>query len=295
MYGQDVENWLHTHNESIEHFIWTVEIIGILLAFKFLFHLERITESMSTRFIGRFPDSLDILTDLVSHATRRIDVLWDGVDPGSYFRPEAHERLMDALLDRRQMKPKGVTIRFLVWGGPKAISAASGLRTEDFTPQMAKHFCNFHGSRGGFTQHLDDAFARIPKPNDPSATNWDKSKHSEAEVYNVKLEEIKSYLNCEKPDPNSPEFKALQLCLHEWVKYRLVDAGVDIIVPEATDHGFVPEIFFLIVDGNEAVFVLPCPGQNALAFRTSDSKLLESLEEKFTALFRQSTKPHPHD
>ena len=61
----NVGHWFHLHRDSLELLIWIVDVVAFGLAVMFLFHLKGITKSLSTRFIGRFPDNLDAITDLV--------------------------------------------------------------------------------------------------------------------------------------------------------------------------------------------------------------------------------------
>lgn len=74
------------------------------------------------------------------------------------------------------------------------------------------------------------------------------------------------------------QFKALQLCYHDWIVERLTDEGVHVVINKDDNiKPLIPENFFWIVDGRLAGFVLLCPGKNAPSFYTRDSKLVQTL------------------
>jgi hypothetical protein len=237
---------------------------------------ERISESLSTRFIGNFRENIADLAELAANAKRSVDLLWDGVDPGSYFSPENHERLMDALTNNKKTHR-----RVLVWGGPRAISAASGLQRSDLNPKRGSHFCQYYSLKSGFHAHLKDAFERIAKEH--GGEKVIQFLRNEGDKL-VRFPEVENCLNqSTQPDPRSPAFEALQLCLHEWIRYRLEDSGVHC----EADPSQSPELFFLIADRREAIFVFPSEGADALSFHTRDSKLVDMLRTKFDQRFQR--------
>jgi hypothetical protein len=184
----------------------------------------------------------------------------------------------------------------MVWGGPKAISAASGSREKDFTSERAKQYCEFHSGRNGFIKELGDEFAKTALASGSASVIKIKRKNCEdgnTNVTEVGLSAIRECLKCQKPDPKSPVFEALQLCLHQWIKTKLEREEVQISNPKETEREVAPEIFFFIIDEKEAVCVFPCPEQDALAFRTRDSNLIEMLSNIFTFRWENSRDSTP--
>src|ERR1039457_3003444 len=136
-----------------------VGAFGLAIAAAFaLYSLQR---SMSTRFIGEFPDHLDRITTLIHSAVVRIDALADCVDYGSFFRPEAYDALRRAI--REAHETRGLPVRILVCGEVHAICAASAWCRRSFQDQYAdadfadrlKHYCEvIQREQTGFMKFL---------------------------------------------------------------------------------------------------------------------------------------------
>jgi hypothetical protein len=114
--------------------------------------MEEIARSMSTRYIGPFPDHLDDIVEVVQRADRDVVMMADCMDYGSFWRPETHTKLHDAVKNAVRKK---ISVRILVGGEPEAITRSSHLRTSDFdkiyaTTEFAHYF---------------DVYAGDPKPN----------------------------------------------------------------------------------------------------------------------------------
>src|SRR2546421_2410991 len=70
--------------------------------------MQEIAEGTSTRFIGLFPKHLNYLVDLINSAHHEISILVDCVDYGSFFSPEIHKRVVEAIENARSPARKVV-------------------------------------------------------------------------------------------------------------------------------------------------------------------------------------------
>jgi hypothetical protein len=309
-------------------------VVALILTISSLLNSKKIAKEISTRFIGPFPDHLNEIVDHVNHAEKSVDALWDAVDPGSYFSPEAHQRLLDTM----KGKSRRIKVRFLIWGGPTAVSLAGGAEeTDPQRTERTKGFCEFYVKRKGFTEHLEEMLDRVrkresigsgitadrilrylSKPDSAFAelfrNTFNKMKVSPGitaeqmlkclserdkrfiellrDMFNrmearetigpdMTARQLFEYLRAPDADllgsTSKKKFRALQLCLHEWVRRQLVDADASVL----ENDGVIPEMFFWIMDGHKAVFLFPSATEKALAFVTQDQNLVNTLKTIF--------------
>jgi hypothetical protein len=246
--------------------------------------IKAILEEISTRHIGDFPDNLAQITKLIKDARYHVDLLWDAADPGSYFDPQAHEDLVHAL---EQAAHRKVEVRFLVWGPPQAVSKAGGQNNEGLDPIKVKAFCEFSTKQVGFRKGLPRFLAKL---NVKRQLGSDEHDVDTASQFLTSIQALIETCDTGKSvGEQTPEFKTLQLCYHEWVVERLRDEGVEVFVNNETTMSPIPANFFWIMDDGENTrrrnvggFALVCPGIKAPTFRTHDSKLIDTFNNIFT-------------
>lgn len=90
-----------------------------------LSRMELIAQSMSTRFIGLFPEHLYDIVEIVKRANKELLLLVDCSDYGSFPRPEAHQNFVRAIEDARRRK---VEVKMLISGESVAHTCTSPFR-----------------------------------------------------------------------------------------------------------------------------------------------------------------------
>jgi hypothetical protein len=91
--------------------------------------MEEIAGSISTRSVGPFPKHLDNITEVVNHSHRSLLIMADCVDYGSFWAPEAHQRLNDAILNALGRK---VVVQLVVCTDPAHITRVCRYWGESF-------------------------------------------------------------------------------------------------------------------------------------------------------------------
>ncbi|HEV2560720.1 MAG TPA: hypothetical protein VGT78_01140 [Rhizomicrobium sp.] len=265
---------------------------------------KRLTESVSTRFVGSFPRHILALAQLINEAADGADIemLCDGVDYGSFAAPEDHKQLLRALINARS---RGVVVKVLLWGPPQAMSIMNKYRdmenrSETTFPLTVNTFVASWRTETGFVNRLEGLFGKL----DGVLFNLENAQQvSYRQVRDMLFKE--SFDDCKSLE-FSATLTALQLCLHEWVYERLEDENASVVVrpPRTIDAEVLrtltavglgkliqeeinirPGFFFWRV-GNEAVYLMPVPGDDALAFRTRDSALVGA----FAKIFQYETR-----
>ncbi len=91
--------------------------------------LRGIEGSLSTRRLGRFPHHLGEIAKLLD-GSKRLRILADCADYGSFFAPEEHEVLHDAVF--RFSKAEGHQVQILVAGPPAPLTSASSWAVDEY-------------------------------------------------------------------------------------------------------------------------------------------------------------------
>jgi len=115
--------------------------------------IEELVKSMSTRYIGMFPQDLNDILDVVRHADKELSIMADFVDYGSYSRPETYQKVLQEL---DQAREKGVLVRFLVYGEKPARETLDSQFKQD-------EFSQIQG-RPEFRHYFSEKYPGINKP-----------------------------------------------------------------------------------------------------------------------------------
>jgi len=223
--------------------------------------------------VGRFPEHLLQITELVSDATDHIYVFGDCVDYGCFGAPKLHDRYMTAILDART---RGVSVTYLVWGPPQAFSAANKFpdcsddfreREDAFLGQLPEKAISRGHHVSTFMPKLEALFQNCARKHD-----WyPLLSHPRP------LEKLQKRLY-ERTGKRDHELDVLLLCLHEWVVQEYEQAGAAIHVYPVVDAR--PDLFCWIIDSKAAMFLHPTD-DHALAFRAGND-----LAKTFARIFQ---------
>lgn len=265
--------------DTVELMVGAIDVIALSFAIKattdskkVLNQTRLISDSVSTRFIGTFPEQVEKLAELVSRANTSVHVLWDAADMGSYVNPPSHLTLLNALVERARFGVKDIT--FLVCGDPQNVSRATAARMRGYNASDVRRFCESI-SRPAFLSRLSNLRDSLTRSRD--VTSLDNINH----VINARG--FSENMSVSEASEAQRAFSDLQACYHSWVVELLEMSGATVnIVTEGKDgQRLEPEVFFFVVDSSEAIFLLTCPNMDALAFRTRDPKLVETFEDIF--------------
>jgi hypothetical protein len=126
----------HLTQNVIEFITLYLAVSGMLYAIihemrlsEHLKQLRGIEASLSTRRLGRFPQYVEEIARLLEGASE-LTILADCADYGSFFAPEDHEMLRDALC--RFSKGTGHKLQILVAGPPAPFTAASSWSLHEY-------------------------------------------------------------------------------------------------------------------------------------------------------------------
>lgn len=305
----DVWEWSDRHSHLLEVLFLSLALPIIVFCITER-RFKQVRNALSTRYIGPFPDHLNDIIEVVRGARKEITILADCVDYGSFRGLNLSKALVEEICARRE-EPR--TVRFLVWGRWQTMSRANKFRDERL--RLDRRFrC--------YVLYFLQSLLRYERP----------LVYEFYEEYRACGREILSgTTNWVRP----PALIRMQSVLHFWFLYgklkpagihptmhyrpgnsledrvanvlrvlrRFVDQGreptADEIAKEIGESEKEsvsdPEVFFWIADDREAVFLLPRHGQDALAFRTSDYRLISALrdmfEEKMKAALAQAGDP----
>lgn len=92
-------------------------------------HLEEISKSLPTAYIGKFPKHLTEIRKLVEQAHKDFSIMVDCVDYGSFSAPPLHEELLKSIMDARG---KNVNVQILLCGDEQHISRSSPFFGKDY-------------------------------------------------------------------------------------------------------------------------------------------------------------------
>jgi len=273
-------------------------IVALLMAFRHSNKLGRIANSLSTRYVGSFPEHVHKIYRAVQDAQESIVVFSDCVDYGSFSQPREHAKLLRALqcaLDPSRFtfpvrlwrkllgRRRAVSVNFLIWGKPQLISTANRLNSSTSFAQAAPHAVK--------------AFVK-------GLSLYQKEFVKE---YQSQFDVLKHLAENDHTDWTSPAAKQacedVQQALHMWEVRLLTSKGaiVDGQFFESTLAGDksdlstrlanVPkaEYFFWIIDDEKAVVLFTDPGEDALAFFTQDFYLLKLLRHTFKQKYADAT------
>jgi hypothetical protein len=273
-------------------------MIALWMGFRHSNKLGKITNSLSTRYVGSFPEHVRKIFRAVQDAQESIVVLSDCVDYGSISQTRQHARLFQALqcaLDpsrytlpmrlwrRLRGRKETVTVNFLIWGKPQLISAANKLNSpEEFkaaAPETIRKFTE------GLFRYL------------PEFVNQHRSE------FDVLLQ----FAENDHTDWTSPAARQAYQCilqaLHAWEVQLLTSRGAmiegqhfengraveDSNLPARFSNVPKAEYFFWIIDDEKAVVLFNDPGEDALAFFTQDFDLMKLLRHTFRRKYREAT------
>jgi hypothetical protein len=225
------------------------------------FAIGRIQNSTSTRYIGEFPEHLDRITAAIRTAAVRIDGMADCVDYGSFFRPEAFEKLRRAI--QYAHETNCVTVRIVVCGNPQPISAASALSSPEDRLKDPE-----------FPSRLENYLKILEQEKTGYKNFWNECLAADRESYEV-VEKCLDSKNFDGGD-GATAFDRLLLARHAWFVRRFRDLGARV-----SQHTAGSDVFLWLIDGVEAVFLFTYPKANALAFYTRDPALLRVLNSIF--------------
>jgi hypothetical protein len=267
--------------------------------------LQAIERSLSTRRLGQFPDYLDEIGNLLDGASR-LTILADCADYGSFFAPDEHEALHDAVC--RFSKAEGHTTRILVAGPPAPFTAASSWSLQDYT-QRYNVMMNAYWPKYIKTVREDRPFLEwLGKIADDSGSDPDPRFELFAEWLSSYWSEVPEGLRdvllhtksvCDGSEPleanrtSAEAFLALLQARQYWFEKLLAAARADI------KHVREPTSLFVWIshktrganqteEDGIAIFAFPIPradGRGALAFRTLDPELIKSFESIFGKLW----------
>ena len=253
-----------------------IGLTALIFSIVGIFGIELLRQRASTKFIGEFPEHLDKIAKAIRGAGVRIDSLADCVDYGSFFRPEAFNKLFREVVEARDERK--VQVRMLVCGPAQAISAASAWSSKkEFSVRIADpEFRDVLGHYLDVIRSDDTDFQEDFLPQYLDSRDETDRK-------------VKGYQNVsEFCGSDGLVFERLVLLRHEWFVRGLSRPGVKV-----RHHSDRTDVFIWIIDGAEAVFLFAYPGADALAFSTLDSGLIRVLKNIFEIRWRDS-KPYPH-
>jgi hypothetical protein len=174
LFRRSILSWLnqpshlpHLTQNVIEFITLYLAVSGILYAIihemrlsAHVRQLRAIEGSLSTRRLGRFPQYLDEIVNLLEGASR-LTILADCADYGSFFAPEDHDRLHDAVC--HFSKGTGHKVQILVAGPPAPFTTASSWSLNEYMERYRKIMTDYWPKYiravrddGGFLRWLGD-------------------------------------------------------------------------------------------------------------------------------------------
>lgn len=265
--------------------------------------LRAIEESLSTQRVGRFPQFLDEIGKLL-HGASRIRILADCADYGSFFAPEDHFELHDAIC--RFSKVSGRTVQLLVAGPPAPLTATGSLSSDEYLDHykdlMAsywpKYIKQLHED-GGFLDWLEDV--AVQNEGDHRSKLFEDWLHRyQPEMtpdLGAVIQKAKAVcdgsLKLKRDASSSMAFKILLQARQYWFEKRLKADRVDIRHVDQKTPLFL-WISHKTSEANQedegvALFAFPSPHRtgrkSAIAFRTIDSELIRIFENIFDEMW----------
>ncbi len=266
--------------------------------------LKRLDESLSTRRVGAFPSYISQLAELVEGARTSLDVLCDCVDYGSFFAPQVHRRLHDAVLRAKRTIP----VRILVCGGtPNPYTNPSG---RDFTEYRRDYgslkkylgaYCEAMRNDGGFDRWIESLNNPGDAKSDGFKNNWFEDAwrpHNMQEALGECLKVCRNARTLGDDDGSEAVFRTLLQARQLWFARELWLHGVEIrgMVSDEPMYLWIRDkIKEQVGDGDEGLFTFAkaAHGPGQLGYRTHDSDLLETFRAIFDELWDKAASSKP--
>ncbi len=242
-------------------------VIPVYIMIDAIRRFRMLQKSLTTRFIGTFPDHLDNIISLVAGAHKEIHILADCLDYGSFRDLDSAKKLEQTICASQQQSKLQGHVKYLLWGKAQTMSRASKFRNQDQR----------------LTVEFSDAVAQY-------ISKLKRVEPKFAKVFSAYIADVEKTLASKELSAwkDHKYLSALQLAFHELQRMRFLRAGINPTVfvqpdtmDEASDAPREPEVFFWIADKKNAVFLLPTAGEDALAFETRDRDLIMALETIF--------------
>ena len=266
--------------------------------------LKRLDESLSTRRVGAFPAYVRHLAELVEGAKASLDILVDCVDYGSFFAPQVHQRLHDAILHAKRNMP----VRMLVCGGtPKPYTNPSGLNFNEYRKDYSSlkkyltAYCRALHSDVGFDRWIEFLNDPTKARFDGFKNNWFEDEWRPSDLQQALGECLKVCRNARilGDDKESESvFRTLLQARQLWFAEELWRHGVEIrglITDEPMYLWIRDKIKEQVGNGDEGLFTFAkaAHGPGQLGYRTHDSDLLETFRAIFDELWCKAESVRP--
>ncbi len=214
--------------------------------------LEYVAKTLPTRFIGSFPDHLNVISELIQRANENFYILVDCADYGSFSYPEGHKAFMEAIrsVRNRANGEKEIAIEIKICGKFELISRSSefwqdweAARSKKNPNAWEKLQCN---------PKFRNCINKFCRSNEIAKTTFDPDNYTKN------------------------DFIRLLRDKHKTVVKELRELKVQVGHCRGLQHRMAG-IFFWMRDEAEAIFLLSHTGTEAhgLAFVTSDKNLME--------------------
>ncbi len=263
-------------------------------------NLERLEASLSTRRTAAFPAYLGEIGNLARTAYH-LDIMTDCLDYGSFFAPEVHQEVHDAILATAK---RTKNVRILVCGEvPEALTSPSGQKIEDYpnAAELVKEYCSVLRRDAGFVGWI----TRLRSANDPFlkeiSESWFKRQEGGS---NLKVDLKDTLPHCIKAleesgdDPEArdgdPILRSLLQLRQLWFARQLQDVAVKI-----QGLGAAQSLFFWMKyryeerhrrdtsnDNAQFTFGSAARGPNQLGYTTHDPDLLNTFRDTFDEKFK---------
>ena len=138
--------------------------------------LRDISESMSTKFIGKFPDHIPEITKLLRTAKKKVTIVCDLLGYGYYSSPEQYQQYRAAVLGLSS----DVRVKITVYGRERASRAAR--------EQLGTSFDDIRRSSTykNYVKYYNIAFTEAPNNIDEFYDLWDENYTRHYSDFNIK-------------------------------------------------------------------------------------------------------------
>jgi hypothetical protein len=265
--------------------------------------LLEVGKSIQTRFIGKFPQHLSRISDLINaaEAGQFLDILSDCSDYGSFFAPSLHEKVHDAIISAWE---RGVQIRYLASGPLHHVTQNSPFYTFKFSDLMGDDDkaalgalkTDFRWHLGKFLEHLRDKnFAGWLNSIDASelrtwvaAAELKEPPEADQLASRIKAcEAVCRSANGVFEKNQEHEYHTLLWCREKYFEDKLRAKLGKNFWRESNRKSDTPLLFWVNRD-REAIFmpVFEAERTRGLGFRTQDNDLLDVFQGTFDARWR---------
>lgn len=269
---RDITNFLSQYSDELNllgvlaNFIGVVSVISIYFS---SLESRKIIESISTKYIGSFPETLPEVSSLIKKARKSIVILWDAADPGSFVDTEEHIVLLNGLIAK---KKQGLDIKYLIPCAPQAISTASIFKGNSNNKKLIKKFITV-AANDKFRYEIESLSIQIGMGD----------KYTSHEESIKKIFTLKSCDFGGIKEDNYAALSIIQLCYHRFVENIIRDNKIELRSGSYTLTECVsnPDMFFVLCDDKFGLLFMLSPGMDAITFITEDRKLISSLKNNF--------------